>query len=292
MDERIKNQRLVELYYDYAHTHFDRRVFLERAAKLLRSTAAAASALALITPNDAAAAMVAEEDVRIVTERVTFPGATGPVKAYLARPQDNAKHGAVEVIHAIGGISPHIEDLARRFAVAGYVALSVDFLSPLGGTPVPRDPEVAKLTNSLKPDETTANAVAGVKYLRSRPEVNGKVGAIGFCWGGGVINQLAVHDPSLNAAAVFYGRPPVAADVAKIKARMLLNYADPNLDKGLGMLFPTYAEELKQAGAKYDLHVYPGANHAFFDDTGARHDPAAAKLAWGRVLATFKETLT
>jgi carboxymethylenebutenolidase len=292
MDDRIKDQRIVELYYDYAHTHFDRRVFLERAAKLLGSTAAAASALALITPNDAAAAMVTEQDARIVTERVTFPGATGPVKAYLARPKDNAKHAAVEVIHAIGGIGPHSEDLARRLAVEGYVALSVDLLSHLGGTPVPRDPEVAKLTNSLKPDETMANAVAAVKYLRSRPEVNGKAGAIGFCWGGGVINQLAVHDPSLNVAAVFYGRPPVAADVPKIKARMLLNYADPNLDKGLGMQFPTYAEELKQAGVKYDLYVYPGANHAFFDDTGARHDPAAAKLAWGRVLATFKETLT
>ena len=292
MDERIKDQRIVDLYYDYAHTHFDRRVFLERASIILGSTAAASAALALITPNDAAAAVVAENDARIVTERISFPGATGPVKAYLARPKDNAKHGAVEVIHAIGGISPHIEDLARRFAAEGYVALSVDFLSPLGGTPVPRDPEVAKLTNSLKPDETTANAVAAVKYLRSRPEVNGKVGAIGFCWGGGVINQLAVHDPSLNAAAVFYGRPPVASDVPKIKARMLLNYADPKLDTGLGMQFPAYVEELKKAGVKSELHVYEGANHAFFDDTGARHDPAAAKLAWGRVLTIFKETLS
>jgi len=291
MDKRITDQRIVDLYHDYVHSHFDRRVFLERAAKLLGSMSAATAALAMIRPDDAAAAMVAADDARVVTERVTFTGATGPVKAYLARPKDNAKHGAVEVIHAIGGISPHIEDLARRFAVEGYVALSVDFLSPVGGTPVPRDPEVAKLTNSLKPEETTANAVAGVKYLRSRPEVNGKVGAIGFCWGGGVINQLAVHDPSLNVAAVFYGRPPVAADVAKIKARMLLNYADPKLDKGLGMLFPAYVEELKKDGIKNELYVYEGANHAFFDDTGARHDAAAAKLAWARVLGVFKETL-
>jgi carboxymethylenebutenolidase len=291
MDERITDQRIIDLYYEYAHTHFDRRVFLERASQILGSTAAASAALALITPNDAAAAVVAENDARIVTERITYPGATGPVKAYLARPKDNDKHGAVEIIHAIGGISPHIEDLTRRFAVEGYVALAVDFLSPLGGTPVPRDPEVAKLTNSLKPDETTANAVAAVKYLRARSEVNGKVGSIGFCWGGGVINQLAVHEPSLNVAAVFYGRPPVAADVPKIKARMLLNYADPKLDTGLGMVFPGYVEELKKAGVKSELHVYEGANHAFFDDTGARHDPAAAKLAWSRVLTTFKETL-
>src|SRR4051812_34012572 len=258
MDARIKDQRIVDLYYDYAHTHFDRRVFLGRAAAILGSTAAASAALAVITPNDAVAAVVMETDPRIVTERITFPGATGPIKAYLARPKDNAKHGAVEVVHAIGGISPHIEDLARRFAVEGYVAMSVDFLSPLGGTPVPRNPEVAKMTNSLKPEETTANAVAGVKYLRSRSEVNGKVAAIGFCWGGGVINQLAVHDPSLTVGDVFYGRPPVAADVPKIKARLILNYADPELDKGLGMLFPTYVEQLKAAGVKNELHVYKG----------------------------------
>src|SRR6185295_9997059 len=177
--------RLVDLYHEYSHAHFDRRVFLEKAAKLLGSTAA--SALAFITPNDAAAAVIAEGDSRIVTERITYPGATGAMKAYLARPKDNAKHGGVEIVHAIGGISPHIEDLARRFAVEGYVAMSVDFLSPLGGTPVPRNPEVAKMTASLKQEEVTANAVAGTKYLRSRPEVNGKVGAIGFCWGGGVI---------------------------------------------------------------------------------------------------------
>lgn len=283
--------KFVELYHEYVHVHFDRRVFIERATKLLGSTAAATTALALIAPNDAAATVIAENDSRIVTERITYPGATGAMKAYLARPKDNAKHGGVEIVHAIGGISPHIEDLARRFAVEGYVAMSVDFLSPLGGTPVPRNPEVAKMTQSLNGDQVTANAVAGVKYLRSRAEVNGKVGAIGFCWGGGVINQLAVHDPSLNAGAVFYGRPPVAEDVPKIKARLLLNYADPELDKGLGMLFPTYAEQLKKAGVKSDLHVYKGAYHAFFDDTGQRHDPEAAKLAWGRVLTTFKETL-
>jgi carboxymethylenebutenolidase len=292
MDAPIKDHGLVDLYHEYAHVHFDRRVFLERATKLLGSSAAAASALAVLTPNDAAAAVVAENDPRIVTERITYPGATGPMKAYLARPKDNAKHGAVEVVHAIGGISPHIEDLARRFAVEGYVAMSVDFLSPLGGTPVPRDPEVAKLTNSLNAEQTTANAVAGVKYLRSRPEVNGKVAAIGFCWGGGVINQLAVHDPSLAIGDVFYGRPPVASDVPKIKARMLLNYADPDLDKGLGMLYPTYVEQLKAAGIKSELHVYPGAYHAFFDDTGQRHDAEAAKLAWSRTLAVFKESLS
>ena len=292
MDERIKDQKIIDLYHEFVHTHFDRRVFLERATQLLGSTAAASSALSLLIPDDASAATVAEDDPRIVTERIAFPGVTGPVKAYLARPKDNAKHGAVEVVHAIGGISPHIEDLARRFAVEGYVAMSVDFLSPAGGTPVPRNPEVAKITQSLKPEETNANALAGVRYLRSRPEANGKVGAIGFCWGGGVVNQLAAHDPSLNVAVPFYGRPPEAADVPKIKARMLLNYADVTLDTGLGKALPGYEEALKKAGVNYELHVYQGANHAFFDDTGARYNEAAAKLAWTRTLAAFKATLT
>jgi len=283
--------RIVSLYYEYAHSHFDRRVFIERAAVILGSTAAAASALTTLIPNDASAAMVAADDQRIVTERVTFTGATGPVKAYLARPKDTGKHGAVEIVHAIGGISPHIEDLARRFALEGYVAMSVDFLSPLGGTPVPRNPEVAKMTQSLDRDKVTGNAVAAVAYLRSRPESNGKVAAIGFCWGGGVINQLAVHEPTLAVGDVFYGAPPVAEDVPKIKARMLLNYADPKLDTNLGMRYPTYVEQLKKAGVKHELHVYEGANHAFFDDTGARHDAAAAKTAWARTLEVFKESL-
>src|ERR1700752_2397411 len=154
MDDRI-DRRLVELYYEYAHTHFDRRVFIERAAVILGSTAAAASALSTLIPNDASAAHVVENDPRIAVERLTYTGVTGPVKAYLARPKDNAKHGAVEIVHAIGGISPHIEDLARRFAVEGYVAMSVDFLSPKGGTPVPRNPEVAKITQSLDRDKVT-----------------------------------------------------------------------------------------------------------------------------------------
>lgn len=285
------DQKIIDLYYEYAHTHHDRRVFLEAATRILGSTAAATTALTAIMPNDASAAIVDEEDPRIVTERVTFTGVTGPVKAYLARPKDDAKHGAVEIVHAIGGISPHIEDLARRFAVEGYVAMSVDFLSPAGGTPVPRNPEVAKITQALKPEETNGNAIAGLRYLRGRAEANGKVAAIGFCWGGGVVNQLAASEPTLTVGVPFYGRPPASGDVAKIKARMLLNYADVKLDTGLGAVLPAYEDALKKAGTTYELHVYEGANHAFFDDTGARHHPQSAKLAWTRVLALFKETL-
>ncbi len=286
------DQRLIDLYHDYAHVHFDRRVFLERAARIVGSVSAAAALLPLLAPDDAKAAIVAPDDQRITAERVTFPGATGPVKAYLAKPRAPGRYGAVEVIHAVGGISPHIEDVCRRLAVDGFIALGVDFLSPLGGTPVPRNPEVASLTRSLKPEETTGNAVAAAKYLRALPESNGKTGAVGFCWGGGVVNRLAVADPMLNVGVPFYGAPPPAADVAKIKAVMLINFADPELDKNLGMLAPAYEEALRMAGVRYEMRFYPGAQHAFNDDTGQRHHPEAAKLAWSRTMAAFKAYLT
>jgi carboxymethylenebutenolidase len=286
------DQRLIDLYHDYAHVHFDRRVFLERAARIVGSVSAAAALLPLLAPDDARAAMVPPDDQRVTAARVTFPGATGEVKAYLAKPKAAGKYGAVAVVHAIGGISPHIEDVCRRLAVDGFIALGVDFLSPLGGTPVPRNPEVASLTRQLKPEETTGNAVAAAKYLRSLPESNGKVGAVGFCWGGGVVNRLAVADPMLNVGVPFYGAPPPAADVAKIKATMLINFADPELDKNLGMLAPAYEEALKKAGVKHEMHFYKGAQHAFNDDTGQRYDPEAAKLAWSRTMAAFKANLS
>jgi carboxymethylenebutenolidase len=286
------DQRLIDLYHDYAHVHFDRRVFLEKAARIVGSVSAAAALLPLLAPNDAAAAMVVPDDQRIMTQRVTFAGLTGEVKAYLAKPRAPGRYGAVEVIHAIGGISPHIEDVCRRLAVDGFIALGVDFLSPLGGTPVPRNPEVASLTRSLKPEETTGNAVAAARYLRSLPESNGKTGAVGFCWGGGVVNRLAVADPMLNVGVPFYGSPPPVEDVPKIKAAMLINFADPELDKNLGMLAPAYEEALKKAGIKYEMRFYPGAQHAFNDDTGQRYHPEAAKLAWSRTMAAFKAYLS
>jgi carboxymethylenebutenolidase len=286
------DQRLIDLYHDYAHVHFDRRVFLEKAARIVGSLSAAAALLPLLAPDDAKAAMVAPDDSRVSTGQVTFPGVTGDVKAYLAKPRASGRYGAVEVIHAIGGISPHIEDLCRRLAVDGFIALGVDFLSPLGGTPVPRNPEVASLTRSLKPEETTGNAVAAARYLRSLPESNGKVGAVGFCWGGGIVNRLAVADPMLNVGVPFYGAPPPASDVPKIKAAMLINFADPELDKNLGMLAPGYDEALRKAGTKYEMHFYKGAQHAFNDDTGQRYNPEAAKLAWSRTVAAFKANLS
>ncbi len=284
------DQRIIDLYDDFVHGHFDRRLFLERAAKLVGGMSAAAALLPLLQSNYARAAMVAADDPRLATERASFPGATGAVKAYLAKPKSGGKHGGVVVVHQNRGLNPHIEDIARRLAAEGYVALAVDFLSPLGGTPEDED-QAMKMFAALDRDQT-ANAKAAAAWLRARPEVNGKVGAIGFCWGGDVVNRLAVADPSLDAGVAYYGLPPDPASVAHIKAPLLLHYADPKLDTRIGAGVPAYEAALEAAHVKYALYYYEGANHGFNDDSQtARYSETAAKLAWQRTLAFFKETL-
>jgi carboxymethylenebutenolidase len=286
------DQRIIDLYEDFTHSHLDRRLFLERAAKIVGSVAAATALLPLLRSDYARAAVVAENDPRLAIEHVTYKGASGEVKGYLAKPTGEGKHGSVIVVHQNRGVNPHIEDIARRLATEGYVALAVDFMSQLGGTPKD-EAEAAKLFQKLDAGKVTGDALAAVPYLRSRPDSNGKVGAIGFCWGGGVINRMAVGDPTLNAAVVFYGPPPDLASVGKIKAALLLNYADPKLDKWLGPLVPAYEEALKAANIKYTLYFYEGANHGFNDDTaGPRYNEAAAKTAWARSLTVFKENLS
>lgn len=285
------DQRLIALYDEFVHVHFDRRLFLERAAKLVGGMGAAAALLPLLQSNYAQAAIIAENDPRLTIERVSFPGATGAVKAYLARPKTEGKRGGVVVIHQNRGLNPHIEDVARRLAAESYVALAVDFLSPLGGTPKDED-QAMKMYRDLDREKITPNAVAAAAWLRARPEVNGKTGVVGFCWGGGVVNQLAVADPALTAAVAYYGLPPESAEVPRIKATLLLNYADASLDPRIGSLVPAYEAALKAAHVKYSLYFYEGANHAFNDDTQiARYNAAAAKLAWERTSALFKETL-
>jgi carboxymethylenebutenolidase len=290
--ETTMDQRIIDLYEDYTHFHLDRRLFLERASRIVGSVSAAAALLPLLKSDYARAAVVAETDSRIMTERVTYKGASGDVKAYLAEPKDGGpKRGSIVVVHQNRGLNPHIEDIARRLATEGYNALAVDFMSQLGGTPKEEE-EAAKLFTKLDAGKAAADAVAAVAYLRTRPEANGSVGAIGFCWGGGIINRMAVSDPTLNAAVVFYGPPPDLAAVGKIKAPLLLNYADPKLDKWLGPMVPGYEDALKAAKIKYTLYYYEGANHGFNDDTqAARYNEAAAKTAWARGLALFKETL-
>ncbi len=300
MGESRIDQRIIGLWDDYVHVHFDRRRFLKEAARLLGSASAAAALVPALASNYARAAVVAEADPRIRIEHLSIVGATGNLKTYLAIPKApvhaGGRQASILVIHQNRGLNPHIEDIARRLATQGYVALAVDFLSPLGGTP--QDEEAAmQLFPKLDLAKVTSDAHAAIAFLRKRGDPNGKVGAIGFCWGGGIVNRVAA-DPApmrganLDAGVVYYGAPPPLDWVPKIKAPLLLNYADPQLDTRLGALLPAYEQALKAAKVKYQLYVYEGANHAFNDDTQtARYDEAAANLAWGRTLAFFKTDL-
>ncbi|MDX1485168.1 MAG: dienelactone hydrolase family protein [Alphaproteobacteria bacterium] len=234
-------------------------------------------------------AQIPEDDSRIETETVSFEGASGTVSAYVAKPAGADNAPAVVIIHENRGLQPHIKDVARRAAVAGFIAVAPDFQSQVGGTPDDADEAVEK-TRSLDMAKITGDAVAAAAYARSRPDSNGKVGSVGFCWGGALSNQLAVHDPELDAGVVFYGRSPADEDVPKIKARMLLNYG--SLDENINAGVPGYEEALKAAGTDYTIHMYEGGKHAFHnDDNPDRHHPENAKLAWSRTVDFLKESL-
>ena len=284
------DRRIIELYDEYAHAPLPRRVFLDRLAALAGGSAAAALLLPLLEIDRAAAAVVAPDDARIVAARVTYPGKSAEVAGYLARPAALGHAGGVVVIHENRGLNAHIEDVARRLALAGYLALAPDLLSALGGTPGAED-KARELIGKLDPDISTGDAMAGVDWLHRHENGNGKAGAVGFCWGGGVVGQVAVNDPTLDAAVVYYGRPPAAEDVAKITAPLLLNYA--GLDQRLDALLPAYRAALDKAGVTYTLYVYDGADHAFNNDTSPeRYNAVAAKLAWDRTLAFLAQNLT
>ncbi len=285
MDQRVTHCA------DYMHVYFDRRLFLGSTAKLVGSVGAVGM-LTVLQSSYALAAVVAENDAAITTRRVTFPGATGDMMGYLAEPKNApARRGSVVVIHGRRGLIPHFEDVARRLAKEGYNALAVDFLSPLGGTPAD-EVKAVETTRALDRTQRGVNAVAAAGWLRGRPESNGKTAVIGFCWGGGAAHQLAVHDPLLTAASVYYGSPPTAEDVAKIQATLLLNYADPTLDTRLGEQLPGYEAALKANNKKYTLYTYPGAEHAFNEDTGDSYHKTAADLAWSRTIAWLKANLS
>ncbi|HEY4134534.1 MAG TPA: dienelactone hydrolase family protein [Alphaproteobacteria bacterium] len=232
---------------------------------------------------------VPETDSRIQVETVTFKGASGDVKAYLAKPAGVSKAPGVLIIHENKGLSAHIKDVARRAALDGFVALAPDFLSPVGGSPAneAEGPDKIKLLDAGK---TKGDGLAALDYLRKRPDCNGKVGSVGFCWGGALSNQLAVSDPRLDAGVVFYGRSPEDADVAKIKAQMLLHYG--SLDENINKTVPGYEAALKSQGKNYALHMYEGAGHAFHNDSDpSRHHANSAKLAWDRTVSFLKKTL-
>jgi len=282
------NQEIINLYDEYTHKPLARHEFLRRLAMLAGGTAAAMTLLPLLESNYAQAATVQEDD--LFTERISYTGVTGPVQAYVARPKKADKYAAVIVIHENRGLTPHIEDVTRRAARAGYLAIAPNALSPLGGTPANED-EARQLFTKLKPEESLQNFIKVTDYLPSRPDYNGHMGCVGFCWGGGIANQLAVNVPSLRAAVAFYGRQPDAADVPKIKAAVQLHYG--GLDERVNAGIPAYEEAMKKAGTRYELYVYEGANHAFHNDTApTRYNEAAAKLAWGRTVDFFKRELT
>ena len=283
-------QAMIKLYDEYTHVTLDRRRFLNQLKVLTGSAAAATVVLPLIEANQARAAIIDPADARVTTTRVTFAGPKGDVAAYLARPAAaTGKLPAILVIHENRGLNPHIEDVTRRAALDGFTALGVDFLSSQGGTP--EDPDRAReLIGTLPGEEATATAVAAAAFLRGHELTTGKVGAVGFCWGGGLVNALAVADPMLDAGVAFYGRQATTEDVPKIKAALMLHYAalDERINAGIG----AYEAALKAAGTRYELHMYDNTNHAFHNDTSAaRYDKAAAELAWQRTTAFFQTHL-
>jgi len=283
------DQRIINLFDEYTHKPLTRQDFLKRLAILTGSMTAAMAVLPLLEVNYASAQTVPENDEELIIEDITYPGDDTTMKGYLARPKKTGKYGSVMVIHENRGLNPHIKDVARRVAQAGYVALAPDALSPFGGTPENED-EARGLFGKLDGDKNRNNFLKGLDYLRGRAESNSKTGCVGFCWGGGLTNQMAVHSPQLNAAVAFYGAQPAAADVPNIHAAVQLHYG--GLDERINAGIPAYEAALKSAGKKYELYVYEGAQHAFHNDTApTRYNEAAAKLAWERTLRFFKENL-
>jgi carboxymethylenebutenolidase len=276
------DQQIINLYDEYTHKPLAREVFLKRLAVLAGSTAAAMAILPMLENNYAVAATIPEQDIELHTEDITYPAGDVTMKAYLAKPKKEGKYGAVIIIHENRGLNDHIRDVARRAAKAGYIAIAPDALSAAGGTPIDQD-QARQLFSQIDAKQNLINFSKGFDYLKSRKDCNGFTGCVGFCWGGALVNQLAVNVPDLNAAVAFYGRQADAADVPKIKAALQLHYA--GLDERINAGIPAYEEALKKNNIKYELYLYEGVNHAFHNDTsGARYNEAAAKLAWKRTL--------
>lgn len=283
------DQRIIELYDEYTHAPLDRRVFLARLAKLTGSAAGALALLPFLESNYARAATVSADDPRLDTGRTTYWGTTGEIKAYMARPKGAAKLPAVIVIHENRGLNPHIEDVTRRVALEGFFALGPDLLSPLGGTPANED-TARDMIYKLDRKQMVQNVVSAVPFLKTHANGDGKVGAIGFCWGGGPVGELAVNAPDLDAAVVYYGQQPDASEVEKIRAPLLLHYA--GLDARINAGIPAFVDALKKAKKNYAMYMYEGANHAFNNDTSeARYHKQAAEQAWSRTIAFLKDNL-
>lgn len=281
------DQRIINLYDEYTHKPLSRQEFLRRLSLLAGGTAAALSLLPMLEVNYAHAAVTGDDD--LFTERISYPGVNGEMQAYVARPRAEKKYPAVIVIHENRGLNAHIEDVTRRAAHAGYLAIAPNALAPLGGTPANEDEARTKF-QQLKQEDSNQNFIRIFDQLPNRKDYNGNAGCVGFCWGGAMSNTLAVNVTSLKAAVAFYGRQPAVQDVPKIKAAIQLHYAglDTRINEGIA----AYEEALKKNNISYELYMYEGVNHAFHNDTApTRYNEAAAKLAWERTIAFFGKQL-
>ena len=283
-------QELLNLFDQYVHGGIDRRGFLDRAAKFAVGGLTASMLLDQLNPVFAMQ-QVKADDSRVKAERVDYPSPNGNSKTsgYLVRPaQASGKLPGIVVVHENRGLNPHIEDIARRLALESFLAFAPDALAPLGGYPGDEDKAREAFTKLDQP-KTREDFVAAAGWLKNRPECNGKIGAVGFCWGGGIVNMLATRLPDLAAAVPFYGNQPSAEDAAKIKAPLLIHYAEN--DDRINAGWPAYETALKAAGVNYQMFKYPGTQHGFNNDTTPRYDAAAAKLAWSRTIEFFNKHL-
>ena len=285
------SQELLDLFHEYQHGDITRRNFLDRAGKYATGGLTAMAIFESLKPNYAWAQQVPADDKRIKVgyEVVPSPAGNGSIKGYLARPAKGKKLPVVLVIHENRGLNPYIEDVARRFALANFIAFAPDGLTSVGGYPG-SDEKGATAFRTVDGKKMTEDFIAAARWLKARPDSNGKLGAVGFCFGGGIVNQLAVKlGADLNAGAPFYGRQPSADDAAKIKAPLLLHYAGN--DQGVNAGIAAYETALKTNNKVYTLHTYAGTQHGFHNDTTPRYDETAAKLAWTRTLDFFNKYL-
>ena len=285
------DQELLILFDAYVHGAIDRRGFLAGAQKFAVAGMSASMVLAALSPNFAQAQQISPDDKRLKTARVSYPSpdGSGTVKGYLARPASaSGALPAVLVAHENRGLNPHIEDVARRLALDGFMAFAPDALTPVGGYPGDED-KARELFANLDQAKTRVDFLAGARYLKGRPDCNSKLGAVGFCWGGGVAHVLSTQLPELDAAVSFYGNHPPAEDAAKVKAPLLIHFA--GVDERINAAWPAYEAALKSAGVRYTAYQYAGTQHGFNNDTTPRFDAASAKLAWERTLAFFEKRL-
>jgi carboxymethylenebutenolidase len=284
-------QEVFDLYDDYAHSRIDRRDFMQKLSTYAVGGITVASLMGFLMPDYKGAIQIRQNDPRLKSEYITYPSpkGAGTIKALLSKPVDaKQKLGGIVVVHENRGLNPHIEDVARRAALAGFISIAPDMLTPLGGYPG-NDDQGRELQSKRDKNEMLEDFIAAYDFLKNHSDCNGKVGVVGFCFGGWIANMMAVHIPDLAAAVPFYGGQPAAEDVPKIKAPLLLHYGE--LDTRVNEGWPAYEKALKENNKKFTAYMYPNANHGFHNDTTPRYDKAAAELAWKRTIDFFNEYL-